>query len=128
MGLVVSRPWTWNGTTIKTPSEYEWGYQDLSSEETGRSLDGTAYKDLVAVKRSLNVTWWHLPDAGETFTTVNMLSTIKSSVFGTLSYPDPSSATNIAKTFYTGDVKCTQYDVSPSGIAKYRMSVSFIEQ
>lgn len=123
----MARPWVWNGNTIKTPSEYDWTRPDLSSEETGRSLDGTAYKDLVAVKRTLQVTWWSLKDSGEAFTTVNMLAMIKAGIFGTLSYPDPSSATNITKTFYTGDVKCTMYQMK-NDVAEYRMSVSFIEQ
>lgn len=124
----MARLWTWNGNTIKTPSEYDWGWQDLSSEETGRSLDGKAFKDVVAVKRTLNVTWWHLTDSGDTFTTVNMLSIIKANIFGTLSYPDPASATNLSKIFYTGDVKCTQYRVRSDNVAEYKMSVTFIEQ
>jgi len=123
----MARAWTWNGATIKTPSEYSWLYADLSTEETGRSLDGTAYKDVVAVKRTLNCTWWSMRDSGDTYTTVNWLAAIKAGVFGTLVYPDPSSATNITKTFYTGDVECTQYQVK-NDIAEYKCTVSFIEQ
>jgi len=123
----MARPWTWNGTTIKTPSEYDWLYADMSTEETGRSLDATAYKDLVAVKRSMRCTWWMMRDSGDTYTTVNWLSTIKAGIFGTLSYPDPSSATNITKTCYTGDVECNMYQVKDD-IAYYKCSVSFIEQ
>ena len=123
----MARPWIWNGQTLKTPSEYVWTFSDLSSEETGRALTGTAYKDIVAQKRSFDVTWWSLYDSGSDMTTVQFLAWVKPLAFGTLSYPDPSSVANISKTFYTGDVTCTQYGIK-NDIAEYKCSVSFIEQ
>jgi len=123
----MSRPWVWEGHTLKTPSEYEWSYYDLSSEETGRSLDGTAFKDIISNKRTLNVTWWSLLDSGTGMTTVQFMDWVKPLVFGTLTYVDPASATNITKTFYTGDVSCTMYQMK-NDIAEYRCTVSFIEQ
>ena len=123
----MARPWIWNGHTLKTPSEYSWKFSDLSSEETGRTLDGTAFKDIVSQKRSFDVVWWSVPDQGAGMTTVQFMSWVKSGVWGTLSYPDPSSATNISKIFYTGDVSCTMYQVK-GNTAEYKLSVSFIEQ
>lgn len=123
----MARPWTWNGYTLKTPSEYSWSFSDLSSEETGRSLTGTAYKDIISQKRSLDVTWWSLFDSGSGMTTVLFMSWVKSQVFGTLSFPSPDSAANTTGTFYTGDVNCTQYGIK-NDIAEYKCSVSFIEQ
>ena len=123
----MARPWVWNGNTLKTPSEYNWTYSDLSSEETGRSLDGTATKDVVTVKRSLDVTWWSMKDSGSDMTTVQFLSWIKADVFGTLNFPDPAYSANISKTMYTGDVTCTMYQMK-NDVAEYKCTVSFIEQ
>lgn len=123
----MARPWVWNGHTLKTPSEYSWALADLSSEETGRALDGKAFKDIVAQKRSFDVTWWSVYDSGDGMTTVQFLEWVKGGVWGTLSYPDPSSTTNISKTFYTGDVSCTMYQMR-GDVAEYRVTVKFVEQ
>jgi len=123
----MARDWKWNGTTIKTPSEYSWSFADLSSEETGRSLDGTAYKDIVSQKRTLTCTWWSMHDSGDTYNTTTFLATVKSAVFGVLTFPDPLRDTNTTGTFYTGDVTCTMYQIK-NDIAEYKITMTFIEQ
>ena len=123
----MARPWIWNGHVLKTPSEYSTNFADLSSEETGRSLDGTAFKDIVAQKESFDVTWWSLKDSGDDMTTVQLFQWIKSGVWGSLTFPSPTSATNITKTFYTGDVSCTMYQMR-GDVAEYRVTVKFAEQ
>lgn len=123
----MARPWIWNGHVLKTPSEYPWLFSDLSSEETGRALDGKAYKDIVAQKRSFELVWWSVKDQGDEMTTVQFMSWVKSGVWGTLSFPDPTSATNISKIFYTGDVSCTMYQMK-NDVAEYKLSVSFVQQ
>lgn len=123
----MARPWIWNGHTLKTPSEYTWTFSDLSSEETGRALDGKAYKDIVAQKRSFDVTWWSLFDSGSEMTTKQLIAWVKPETFGTLSFPDPTEPTNTSGIFYTGDVTCTMYQIK-NDVAEYRCSISFIEQ
>ena len=46
--------------TIPTPTTYKWGEEDLSSEETGRTLDGVMHKDVIAVKEYYECTWKRL--------------------------------------------------------------------
>ena len=46
-----------DGMNIPTPDAYTFGIKDLSSEETGRTLDGEMHKDVVAVKDYYNCTW-----------------------------------------------------------------------
>ena len=42
---------------IPTPTEYKFNVEDLSSEQTGRTLDGVMHKDVVAVKDSYECKW-----------------------------------------------------------------------
>ena len=58
--MAVERPFKINGVAIPTPSTYEFNIEDLSSEATGRTLDGIMHKDVVAVKDYYNCTWAHL--------------------------------------------------------------------
>lgn len=49
-----------DGVIVPTPSSYDFDIEDLSSEETGRTLDGIMHKDVVGVKDYYTVTWNHL--------------------------------------------------------------------
>lgn len=49
-----------DGVTVCTPSTYTYDIEDLSSEETGRTLDGIMHKDVVAVKDVYTCEWKHL--------------------------------------------------------------------
>lgn len=46
-----------DGVVIPTPDKMTWSIEDLSSDETGRSLDGVMHKDVVAVKDYYNCEW-----------------------------------------------------------------------
>lgn len=52
-----------NGVVIPTPTKLSFGIEDLSSDETGRSLDGVMHKDVVAVKDYYNAEWKTLSEA-----------------------------------------------------------------
>jgi len=123
----MSRTWNFNGFELKTPSEYEFKEYDLSSEVTGRSLNGTAYKDIIARKREIDVTWWSLRDSGDDFTTVQLLGILRLGAFGTLVYPDPESGTNVSRRMYVGDRECAMYQVK-NDVAEYKFSCTFIEE
>lgn len=49
-----------DGVVVATPSTYSYDIEDLSSEETGRTLDGVMHKDVVAVKDYYTCEWKHL--------------------------------------------------------------------
>lgn len=54
------KPFKIDGVAIPTPSKYEYSIEDLSSEQTGRTLDGEMHKDVVAVKDTYQCTWQSL--------------------------------------------------------------------
>lgn len=56
------KPFKIDGVEIPTPSSYDFGIEDLSSEQTGRTLDGIMHKDVVAVKDYYTVTWKKLSE------------------------------------------------------------------
>lgn len=64
---ISSKPFKINNTVIPTPSEYGFDIEDLSSEASGRTLDGVMHKDVVATKDYYTCTWKHLSlsDAAE---------------------------------------------------------------
>ena len=69
----MARPFKIDGVAIPTPSSYKFGIEDLSSEATGRTLDGTMHKDVVAVKDYYECTWKSLSwsDAATLLNAVN---------------------------------------------------------
>ena len=52
-----SGPFKIDGVSIPTPSSYKFNVEDLSSEATGRTLDGIMHKDVVAVKDYYECSW-----------------------------------------------------------------------
>lgn len=46
-----------DGVAIPTPSSAEWGLQDVSAGESGRTEDGTMHKNRVTQKRKWTLTW-----------------------------------------------------------------------
>ena len=53
---IAKKPFKIDGAIIPTPSEYTFDVEDLSSEQTGRTLDGVMHKDVVAVKDTYTCT------------------------------------------------------------------------
>lgn len=95
----MARPFKINGVEIPTPTTFEVGIEDLSSEATGRTLDGVMHKDVVAVKDSFNCTWRDLSWA-ESAHLIKLLDGKESFSF---TYPDPRNAKRwLTGTFYAG--------------------------
>ena len=55
--MLFEKPFKIDGVTIPTPSEYEFNIEDLSSEQSGRTLDGVMHKDVVSVKDYYTCKW-----------------------------------------------------------------------
>lgn len=58
--VYTDRPFRIDGIPIPTPDEYEYGEDDLSSAETGRTLDGVMHKDVITMKDYYTLTWSEL--------------------------------------------------------------------
>lgn len=88
-----------DGTAIPTPSEYGFDIEDLSSDNTGRTLDGVMHKDVVAVKDYYTCTWSRLSWAD----TAKLLNLVNGKTKVTLTYYDPRKP-NVAQQnkFYIG--------------------------
>lgn len=95
-----TRPFKINGVAIPTPSSYKFGIEDLSSEETGRTLDGVMHKDVVAVKDYYDCTWARLSweDAA------TLLNAIDNKPKINFTYADPRKPNQwLTNEFYVGE-------------------------
>lgn len=88
-----------NGVTIKTPSEFTWGLQDVSADSAGRTQDALMHKDRIAQKITLNLSW-----NGLTFAETSTIIQAFNPEYVNVTYPDPLAG-NAATTkkFYVGD-------------------------
>lgn len=113
------------GVSVKDPSSFSWNLMDLSSEDgTGRTLAGTATKDVVSQKRKLSISWGNIgKDDAE-----SILKLINSKVFFSVYYPDAMTGTNLTKTFYVGDRKADTEIWSPTKKIYKTLSFDFIEK
>lgn len=88
---------TVNGTTIKTPQKLSVGIYDVSSN-ADRNAQGKIVIDRVAVKRKLEMEWGALTNAQ-----ISAILTAVTSVFFSVTYPDPQTGANLTITCYVGD-------------------------
>ena len=86
-----------NGTQIVAPDTYTVTISDLDAS-ANRSGNGTLYRDRVAVKRQIDVSWLIL-DAQDLSVLLNSVS----SVFFTVTYLDPQVNGQKVGTFYVSD-------------------------
>lgn len=93
------KPFQIDGVTIPTPSEYGFDIEDLSSEETGRTLDGIMHKDVVAVKDYYTCTWKSLSWSDAAF----LLKLVDGKTIVMLTYLDPRYPNQLlVNQFYVG--------------------------
>ena len=105
----MARPFQINGVPIPTPTEYEFGIEDLSTEETGRTLDGIMHKDVVAVKDYYKCTWKHLSWED----TATLLNAIDGRTQITFTHADPRiPGQYVTGDFYVGTRDGTAIDLS----------------
>lgn len=94
------RPFKIDGVAIPTPAEYQAGIEDLSTEQTGRTLDGTMHKDVVASKDYYECKWIFL-SWDDIATILNAINEKESFNF---TYADPRVPNRfITNKFYVGE-------------------------
>lgn len=117
-------PITVNGTAIPSPDmPFKWSLNDISSEDSGRDLNGSMDKDEVAKKVTLDCTWSHCTSAEISL----LLQTVKPHTFVQVNYPDPMAGIFTSRTFYTGDVSC-EMSLSDNGEMYWSAKLTFIER
>ena len=80
------------------PSSMEWGLQDVSASEAGRTQDGTMLKMLVAQKRKLSLSWAE-PTAAQTAEILQAFN----HEYVYVRYHDAMSNAMETRQFYVGD-------------------------
>jgi len=96
---MISQPFKINGVAIPTPSEYGFDIEDLSSERSGRTLDGVMHKDVIDVKDYYTCTWKKLGWAE----TAALLNLVNGKTKIKLTYVDPRFPEQILiNDFYVG--------------------------
>lgn len=87
-----------DGVAVKTPSVFEWGLQDISSAEAGRTDDVLMHKNRIGQKRVLKLAW-NNPNPEEAS---NLLQAFNPEYIQ-VTYPDAMSNSNETREFYVGD-------------------------
>lgn len=97
---------TIDGKAIPTPSKFNITYNDLDSEETGRSLDGNLHRDVIGTNfRTIDLEWKTM-ERGALRILLNALSKKTFSV----TYYDPIEDAKVTKTMYAGNRKVDMYN------------------
>lgn len=86
-----------NGVKVESPDTYEVVISDLDSS-ANRSGNGTLFRDRIAVKRTINLSWLFL-----TSSQLSVLLDSVSDVFFSVTYMDPQTNGFQTGTFYVSD-------------------------
>ena len=90
--------WKVDGVKMPCPSTWEWGLQDVSSSESGRTDDALMHKNRVAQKRKLQVGYNGI-SAADAHTILAAINPEYISV----TYYDLLAGQNQTRTFYVSD-------------------------
>ncbi len=112
------------GVTIPTPSTLTWGIADLSSEESGRTLDGKSHKDIIASKVTLQCSWANLTGVQA----AGLLQKVVPYAYRNVTYLDPMNNAETTKSFYTGDKSAPVKTYALGDTVYSTVSFNFIEE
>lgn len=90
--------WKIDGVEIPCPSTFEWGLQDVSDPDAGRTLDTVMHKNRVGQKRKLGI-GYNNPDKD----TVSQVLKAVNPEYIQVNYEDAMSGEMETRTFYVGD-------------------------
>lgn len=121
---IANKPFKINGQPIPTPSEYAFNVEDLSSQNTGRTLDGMMHKDVVAVKDTYDCTWKRLSwqDAAD------LLNAIDGKEQFSFTHADPRVPNQfITGTYYVGKRSVVAMNLKNSRNTWHDIKLTFIQ-
>lgn len=87
-----------NGVAVKDPAVFEWGLQDISSSEAGRTDDLLMHKNRIGQKRKLKLAW-NNPTPEQAAAILQAFNP----EYVTVNYPDALSGIRENRLFYVGD-------------------------
>lgn len=108
---------------LPDPSEYSWGLQDIDADGTGRNQSGDLFRDRVASKRKLTLSWPPMKAAP-----MSTLLQAVDDVFFDVSYPDAMTGTTRKMTAYVGDRTAPMYSLIDGAYQWNGLSMNFIER
>lgn len=117
-------PFQIDGVEIPTPDTYKVGIEDLSSDATGRTLDGFMHKDVVAVKDTYQCTWKSLSWSQA----AHILNLVNGKTQITLRYADPKVPDRFQTgNFYIGSRSISAHNLNDKENAWQELQLSFIQ-
>lgn len=97
---------TIDGIAMPAPSKFNITYNDLDSEETGRSLDGNLHRDVIGTNfRTIDLEWKTM----ERGALKRLLNALSKKTFQ-VTYYDPIEDAKVTKTMYAGNRKVDMYN------------------
>lgn len=88
-----------DGVSMPSPTVFQWGLQDISASNSGRTDDSIMHKNRVAQKRKLSVSWSYL-----TWSEICKIVQAVNPEYMNVTYPDYLSGNESeTRTFYVGD-------------------------
>ena len=89
---------TVDGVGMPCPSTFEWGLQDISAAESGRTDDTIMHKNRVGQKRKISLGWQAI-----NWETTSKIMQAFNPEYVSVKYPDMLSGKYETRTFYVGD-------------------------
>lgn len=87
-----------DGAEMPCPSVFNWGLQDISASESGRTDDTIMHKNRVGQKRKISLQW----NGTDRETTAKILQAFNPEYIS-VTYPDAMSGVDETRRFYVGD-------------------------
>lgn len=112
------------GVELPLPDSYAQTISDLSSTQTGRTLDGRAHKDVIAVKDTIPLKWSEL----EWEKAAEIANAVDGIEYADMQYMDVRNPYEMTKTeVYVGDRKAAFVEADTDGKVYWSLEFSRIE-
>ena len=112
------------GVELPLPDEYSQTISDLSTQQTGRTLDGRAHKDVIAVKDSIPLKWSKL----EWKKAAEIANAVDGIEYAEMQYMDVRNPYEMCKTdIYVGDRKAAFVSADTDGKVYWSLEFSRVE-
>ena len=108
---------------LPDPAQLSWSIQDIDADGTGRNQNGDLFRDRVAIKRKLTLSWPPMT-AADMSTLLNAVT----DTFFTVSYPDALTGETRSMTAYVGDRTAPMYSLINGVYLWNSLSMNFIER
>ena len=93
------------GTTVKSPSSFQWELQDVSAADAGRTEDVVMHKKRIGQVVAISLSWQNVTTA-EASVILNAFNP----EYITVSYIDPKEGEFVEKEFYVGNRSAPLYN------------------